>query len=145
MAIGYAELKRRLDRANEYVPVRLGERNAQTTWVLARAGAPVPEFLTHVLLRVGDVMRTDFPVASDDEPVREVGLTTAREAGPRADRRRRPGAHGVMTKRALARRYIGESREASRLEVPTAVGAIVHVSTGTSCRNPGRYRRAVPR
>jgi manganese-dependent inorganic pyrophosphatase len=30
-AIGYAELKRRLDAANDYVPVRLGELNAQTT------------------------------------------------------------------------------------------------------------------
>ena len=29
-AIGYAELKRRLDPRNEYLPVRLGEPNAQT-------------------------------------------------------------------------------------------------------------------
>ena len=39
-AIGYAELKRRIDPRNEYVPVRLGELNAQTRWVLERAGAP---------------------------------------------------------------------------------------------------------
>jgi manganese-dependent inorganic pyrophosphatase len=71
--IGYAELKRRRDPANDYVPVRLGELNAQTTWVLARAGATAPDFLPHVLLRVGDVMRTDFPVASHDEPVRGSG------------------------------------------------------------------------
>src|ERR671932_428778 len=35
-AIGYAELKRRLDPNNRYVPVRLGELNAQTQWVLDR-------------------------------------------------------------------------------------------------------------
>jgi manganese-dependent inorganic pyrophosphatase len=131
-AIGYAELKRRLDPANDYVPVRLGELNAQTTWVLARAGAPVPELLPHVLLRVGDVMRTDFPVASDDEPVREVGLTMAREGLDLVPIVDGDGAlTGVMTERALARRYIRESREASRLEVPTAVGAIVDVLDGT--------------
>ena len=41
-AIGYAELKRRLDSGNEYKPVRLGELNAQTSWLIERAGAPVP-------------------------------------------------------------------------------------------------------
>ena len=38
-AIGYAELKARLDADNEYVPVRLGEVNAQTAWALERSGA----------------------------------------------------------------------------------------------------------
>jgi manganese-dependent inorganic pyrophosphatase len=131
-AIGYAELKRRLDPANDYVPVRLGELNAQTTWVLARAGAPAPDFLPHVLLRVGDVMRTDFPVASQDEPVRRVGLTMARQGLDLVPIVDGDGAlTGVMTERALARRYIRESREASRLEIPTAVEAIVDVLDGT--------------
>ena len=38
-AIGYAELKGRLDTRNSYVPVRLGECNAQTRWLLERSGA----------------------------------------------------------------------------------------------------------
>ena len=42
-AIGYAELKGRLDPGNEYVPVRLGELNAQTRWVLERSDAPEPD------------------------------------------------------------------------------------------------------
>ena len=131
-AIGYAELKRRLDPANDYVPVRLGQLNAQTKWVLARAGATAPDFLPHVLLRVGDVMRTDFPVASHDEPVRRVGLTMAREGLDLVPIVDSDGAlTGVMTERSLARRYIRESREASRLEVPTAVGAIVDLLDGT--------------
>ena len=37
---------------------------------------------------------------------------------------------GVMTERALARRYVRESREASRLDAPTAVGAIADVLEG---------------
>jgi len=130
-AIGYAELRGRLDPRNDYVPVRLGELNDQTRWVLERSGAPEPVLLPHALLRVRDVMRERFPLARHAEPVREVGLTMAREdldlvpivddAGELA---------GVMTERALARRYIRESREASRLDAPTALGAIAAVLEG---------------
>jgi manganese-dependent inorganic pyrophosphatase len=130
-AIGYAELKGRIDPRNEYVPVRLGDLNEQTRWVLGRSGAPEPELLPHVMLRVEDVMRTRFPRAGDGEPVRDVGIIMAREdldLVPIVD-----GGGvlaGVMTERALARRYIRESREESRLDAPTPVGAIVAVLQG---------------
>ena len=131
-AIGYAELKRRLDPGNEYVPVRLGDLNAQTRWVLERSGAPAPDFLPHVMLRASDVMRETFPVAHHSEPVRDVGLAMANgnlDLVPIVDD---DGAlAGVVTMRALARRYIRESREASSLgDAPTTVGAIVHVLEG---------------
>jgi manganese-dependent inorganic pyrophosphatase len=130
-AVGYAELKRRLDPANEYVPVRLGEMNAQTRWVVERSGADVPELLPHVMLRVSDVMRTRFPLAAQREPVREVGLIMARDdvdLVPVVDDG--GGLAGVMTERALARRYVRESREASRLDAPTTLGAIAGVLEG---------------
>ena len=130
-AIGYSELKRRLDPDNEYVPVRLGDLNAQTRWVLEQADVPEPPLLEHVLLRVKDVMREKFPLARDGEPVRAVGLIIARgdiDLVPITDE---PGELvGVMTERALARRYVRESREASRLDAPTAVGAIAEVLEG---------------
>ena len=130
-AIGYAELKRRLDPSDEYVPVRLGDPNAQTQWLIERSEAPLPELLEHVLLRVRDVMREEFPTARDDEPVREVGLTMAREGLDLVPIVDSDGALvGVMTERALARRYIRESREASRLDAPTSVAAIVGVLEG---------------
>ena len=130
-AIGYAELKRRLDPSDEYVPVRLGDPNAQTEWLIERSEAPLPELLPHVLLRVRDVMREEFPTARDDEPVREVGLTMAREGLDLVPIVDSEGALvGVMTERALARRYIRESREASRLDAPTSVAAIVGVLEG---------------
>src|SRR6188472_4382127 len=78
-AVGYAELKRRLDPRNDYMPVRLGELNAQTRWVLERSGAQEPELLPHVLLRVGDLMRERFPLAGHGEPVRDVGMLIARD------------------------------------------------------------------
>jgi manganese-dependent inorganic pyrophosphatase len=130
-AIGYAELKRRLDPRNEYLPVRLGDPNAQTEWLIERANAPLPELLPHILLRVCDVMGESFPTAQDDEPVRQVGLTMAREGLDLLPVVDADGdLVGVMSDGALARRYIRESREASRLDAPTAVSAIMTVLEG---------------
>jgi manganese-dependent inorganic pyrophosphatase len=131
-AIGYAELKNRLGDGAEYVPVRLGPVNAQTEWLLERSGAPLPRHLTHAYLRVRDVMRTEFPIAHRGDPVRSVGLQMASEGMdlvPVVDDDR--VLTGLLTERGLARRYIRESREASRLDVPTPVGSIVEVLGGT--------------
>ena len=130
-AIGYAELNQRLDPRNEYVPVRLGECNDQTRWVLERSGAAEPALLPHVMLRVKDVMREQFPNARHSVPVREVGLIMAREEVDLVPVVADGGElAGVMTERQLARRYVRESREASRLDAPTAVGSIAGVLEG---------------
>ena len=131
-AVGYAELKQRLDPSNEYVPVRLGDPNAQTRWVLDRSGAPTPDFLPHVMLRVRDVMRREFPTARRHEPVRDVGLAMAKDTLDLVPIIEDDGVlAGVMTVRDLARRYIRESREASSLgDASTTVRAVVHVLEG---------------
>jgi len=131
-AIGYAELKSRVDTRNSYVPARLGEVNAQTRWLLDRSGAPSPRFLPHVMVRACDVMQSSFPIATVGAPIRQAGLEMARaglELVPVVDD---DGALvGVITERALARRYIRETREASTLQdAPTKVSAIVEVLGG---------------
>jgi manganese-dependent inorganic pyrophosphatase len=131
-AIGYAELKGRLDPRNEYVPVRLGDCNTQTRWLLERSGASAPRHLPHVMLRACDVMQTSFPVTRQDEPVREAGLAMSKadlELVPIVDEH---GAlAGVLTERALARRYIRDSLRTSTLEeAPTYVSAVVSVLEG---------------
>ena len=128
-AIGYAELKGRRHGACDYVPVRLGSVNAQTAWALERSGAPKPDLMGHVMLRVRDVMRESFPIASFEQPLREVGRTMARDD---LDLVPIVGAEseliGVMTERALARRYVRESRKVSSLvDAPTTIAAIVDV------------------
>jgi manganese-dependent inorganic pyrophosphatase len=131
-AIGYAELKRRLDTRNTYVAARLGECNAQTRWLLERSGADQPQFLPHVMVRACDVMQSSFPIAGLQAPIREAGLAMARaglELVPVVDD---DGAlAGVVTERALARRYIRETRQTSTLQdAPTQVNAIVEVLEG---------------
>jgi manganese-dependent inorganic pyrophosphatase len=131
-AIGYAELRGRQDPDNTYIPVRLGDLNAQTRWVLDRAGAAEPLFLPHIMLRVRDVMQQDFYAAGVDDPIREVGLTMAQDkldAVPIVDHDGK--LVGVVTERALARRYIRESREASSLvDTPTRISAISAAVSG---------------
>src|SRR5919201_1755974 len=131
-AIGYAELKRRLDPANWYIPVRLGEVNVQTRWVLERSGSPEPQLLPHIMLRACDAMEETFPRASHREPIREVGLTMAREDVDLVPVVDDEGAlAGVMTERALARRYIRESRATSTLhDAPASIAAIARVLEG---------------
>jgi manganese-dependent inorganic pyrophosphatase len=131
-AIGYAELKGRLDPNNDYVPVRLGPCNPQTTWLLERSGVDAPRLLPHIMLRACDVMQSDFPDAREDEPIRYAGLAMARsnlDLVPIVDG---DGALvGVLTERALARRFIRERRETSTLkDAPTPVNAIVDVLDG---------------
>ena len=131
-AIGYAELRGRLDHDAAYVPVRLGEVNAQTAWALERSGARTPAFLPHVHLRVSDVMRPFSVTAQADEPIRRVGLRMAEhevdlvpvvEDGGRLA--------GVLTERELARQYIRESHGASTFEDrPVRPSAIADVLGG---------------
>jgi manganese-dependent inorganic pyrophosphatase len=131
-AIGYAELKQRLDPNNEYVPVRLGDLNSQTRWLLERSGAPEPRYLPHVMLRAADVMQEAFPISRQEEPVREAGRAMAKadlELVPIVDE---TGAlAGILTERALARRYVRDSLRTSTLEeAPTSLGALVSVLEG---------------
>jgi manganese-dependent inorganic pyrophosphatase len=99
--------------------------------VLERAEVPEPRFLPHVFLRVRDVMREEFPLATDNEAVRHVGRLMARENTDLVPIVDDSGLlAGVMTERALARRYIRESRRASQLDAPTWVSAIVEVLEG---------------
>jgi len=112
--------------------VRLGDVNAQTRWLLDRSGAPLPVLLPHIMLRVRDVMREHFTVAQAEQPVREVGLTLAREGLDLVPVVDEEGTLvGIVSERTLARRYIRESREASTLaEAPTSAGCVADVLEG---------------
>ena len=63
-AIGYAELKNHLDDAHQYVPVRLGVANAQTTWLVLVELVDVVLQL-RVADRRGDRVRIGIAVTAD--------------------------------------------------------------------------------
>ena len=113
-AMGYAELKGRLDSANEYVPVRLGELNAQAQWALERSAAPEPELLDHVMLRARDVMRQDHPCANHTDSLRAVGVAMAKANVDLIPIGGDEGARvGIRKARDLARRRIKEAGKPS--------------------------------
>jgi inorganic pyrophosphatase/exopolyphosphatase len=120
-AIGFAELKTALDPDNEYVPVRLGELNPQTRWVLERAKANEPVALPHIRLRAQDLMATEFPVVGEDDPVQGAGLAID---GTDYDLVPVLGEDGVLvgaiTIRGLALRYVHEPQTAAEsLQAPS--------------------------
>jgi manganese-dependent inorganic pyrophosphatase len=84
------------------------------------------------MLRASDVMQTGFPITGQDEPIREAGLAMARANLDLVPIVNEEGALvGVVDERALARRYIRESRQTSTLQdAPTFVRAIVEVLEG---------------
>jgi manganese-dependent inorganic pyrophosphatase len=139
-AIGYAELKGRLDPENHYLACRAGEMNAQTRWALERSGAPAPELLPHIMLRAGDVMRHEVPVAREDAAVRDVGLLMAKrdlDMVPVVDER--GVLTGMVTARDLARRYIKESDAPSSFaDRPVSADLIVEVLHGELLVRPER-------
>src|SRR5829696_239616 len=131
-AIGYAELKNRLNPDDTYVPVRLGEVNDQTRWALTESGAKEPELLDHIMLRVKDVMSKDLVTVHKNDPLRNVGLAMARRGIGQVPVVDDAGAIvGIVAERDLARMYIRESQEASTFAgTPVSVGAIVEVLGG---------------
>jgi manganese-dependent inorganic pyrophosphatase len=139
-AIGYAELKRRLDPGGGYVAARLGEANAQTRWALERSGAPEPELLPHVHLRACDVMREECPLAGQEASLRDVGLVMAAGDADLVAIADEAGAVvGMITARNLARRYIKESGEPSSFaDRPVSPDLIVDVVGGEMLLRPER-------
>ena len=146
-AIGYAELMRPARPAQR---VRAGAaRRASTRRRAGCSSAPArrePEFLPHVMLRVRDVMRERLPAAPPTASrCARSACMMAREDLDLVPIVDDDGAlAGVMTERALARRYIRESREPSRLDAPTARRARSSACSRASCscgepsaRSPG--------
>lgn len=131
-AIGYAEFKNLVDPDNFYAPVRLGEVNSQTEWALNKSGAEAPRLISHVLLRVKDVMKEELVTANWNDPLRNVGLAMAKRNIGQIPIVDDDGALvGIITERDLARMYVRESREPSNFESsPVSVGAIVEVLEG---------------
>lgn len=131
-AIGLAELRNLTDAENDYHPARLGKVNAQTDWALKKSGAKSPKQISHIMLRVKDVMKKEVIFARRDDPLRNVGVVMSQgnigqvpvvdEDGKLA---------GIITERDLARMYVRESREASTFEnSPVWVHLIVEVLEG---------------
>ena len=106
-AIAYAYLKNQ--ESPRYVPARLGDLNRESRFVLENFDVPEPELLSHIYVRVQDVMTRTPIVGHSSDTVHEVGELSRRHrvnAIPIVDDEGR--ALGVVTEAHLARSYLRE-------------------------------------
>lgn len=122
-AIAYAHLKNSCgDGSQRFVPARLGELNRETRFVLAKVGLDEPELLTHVHVRVQDVMTRDPIVGHSSDTIFEIGERIRQRqvhALPIVDDKGR--ALGVVTETHLARSYLRELQMQNLHEAATSL------------------------
>lgn len=109
-AMAYAYLKNMSGGDGQrFVAARLGELNLETRFVLQTVGLEQPELLTHIYVRLQDVMTRDPVVGHSSDTIHEIGERIRQRqvhALPIVDDAGR--AMGVVTESHLARSYLRE-------------------------------------
>ncbi len=137
-AYGYAELKNLLAPGSDHQPVRLGKVNPQTQWVLDRAGVRAPVFLPHIRLRAEDLMKAEHGAIKHSDSLRAAGLAIDYANNDLVPVTDDEGVLiGVVTTKALARRYVRDSHTTSTLHGPTSVKTIAEEMGGELLANGG--------
>lgn len=130
-AIAYAHLKNLTDPANVYVPARLGPMPPESAWVLDRFGVEYPQLISHVRLRVSDVMTTDVQTVRPDDTLHTVGMLLA-DRGVRALPVIDEGqVRGLLTVQALAARYVEDVKATGFTGRPVSVRRLVDALEGS--------------
>jgi len=68
-AIAYADLKNKQDPDNEYIPLRCGNVNSQTKFILENANVEAPIFISDIYPKVKDVMSVNVVSSGKNSPV----------------------------------------------------------------------------
>lgn len=130
-AVAYAYLKNATDPDNTYIPARLGPVPRETKWAFDKWGATLPEEISHIQTRVGDVMSSNVVMITADSPMAEAGRVMREEdlrALPVVD----DEGHvlGLLSQRSLAVRYLEETQIAGFTEIPVSVERLAQAVEG---------------
>jgi manganese-dependent inorganic pyrophosphatase len=68
-AIAYSYLKNRIDSENRYIPMRCGNINSQTKFILESADMNAPAFVSDIYPKVKDVMSDNVVSSDENSPV----------------------------------------------------------------------------
>ena len=71
-AIGYADLKNRLDHEKNYIPIRCGHLSTSAKNILISQGIEIPPYVPDIFLRVGDVILRAEEKIDINAPLTEV-------------------------------------------------------------------------
>ncbi|MCB0194080.1 MAG: CBS domain-containing protein, partial [Anaerolineae bacterium] len=129
-AIAYAHLKNS-QNDGKYIPARLGAINRETRFVLDTFNLHEPIFLSHVFIRVADVMSTNVICAPTSCTIHEVGRLIREHkyrSVPIIDDDKR--VQGIITERTLARNYLKELEVQGLSDTPTELGSIATTING---------------
>lgn len=118
-AVAYAHLKNVTEKADVYVPVRLGPVPKETEWVFGRFGLELPAEIAHVRTRVRDVMTPNPITVGPEEPLLAAGRAMREHAVrglPVVDAAGH--AVGFVGERVLAEHYLDETAIAGFQRMP---------------------------
>ncbi|MBK5211261.1 MAG: putative manganese-dependent inorganic diphosphatase [Coriobacteriia bacterium] len=130
-AVAYAHLKNIVDSENTYIPARLGDVPRETQWVFERWGATLPEYISHIHTRVGDVMSSEVVTITANQPMIDAG-DIMRGHGPRAlpvvdDEGR---VIGLLSQHSLATQYLEETEIVGFAERSVTVSLLARAVSG---------------
>lgn len=130
-AVAYAYFKNATDAENEYIPARLGPVPRETKWAFERWGATLPEEISHIHTRVGDVMSSHVITITNDCSMLEAGRIM-RENDLRALPVTDAEGHvlGLLSQRSLAVRYLEETQIAGFGDMPVTAAGLAQAVEG---------------
>lgn len=130
-AVAYAYFKNATDPNNTYIPARLGPVPRETKWAFEKWGATLPEEISHIHTRVGDVMSSHVIMIKADRPMAEAGRVM-RENDLRALPVVDDEGHvlGLLSQRSLAVRYLEETQIAGFGDMPVSVERLAQAVGG---------------
>ncbi|WP_297377697.1 putative manganese-dependent inorganic diphosphatase [uncultured Helcococcus sp.] len=136
-AIVYADLKNKIDKKNEYIPIRLGSLNLESKWVLDRWKSKAPIYIDNLRPTIDD-LNLEMPLVVD----RDISLYEAANYLqpknvsflPIVDRENR--LEGIVTLSNLTKSYMNVWDDDILYRSKTKVENIVDVLAGTLVNRP---------
>ncbi|WP_311487595.1 putative manganese-dependent inorganic diphosphatase [uncultured Helcococcus sp.] len=136
-AIVYADLKNKIDKKNEYIPIRLGSLNLESKWVLDRWKSKAPIYIDNLRPTIDD-LNLEMPLVVD----RDISLYEAANYLqpknvsflPIVDRENR--LEGIVTLSNLTKSYMNVWDDDILYRSKTKVENIVDVLAGTLVHRP---------
>ncbi|HIH36841.1 MAG TPA: putative manganese-dependent inorganic diphosphatase [Methanocellales archaeon] len=145
-AIGYAYLKNALDKKHHYVPVKAGDLNSETKFVLARFNFEHPMEMESLAANVGDMDLGKPIVASPNDSIRDVA-SLMREKNirtvPIIDPERK--LLGVVGLRDIAKYYIANLGRRDLSATPVDLNTLIRTLNGNVIANPQKLNKLTGR
>lgn len=138
-AIVYADLKNKIDKKNEYIPIRLGSLNLESKWVLDRWKSKAPIYIDNLRPTIDDLnLEMPLVVHRDISLYEAANYLQPKNVSflPIVDRENR--LEGIVTLSNLTKSYMNVWDDDILYRSKTKVENIVDVLAGTLVHSPDK-------